>query len=233
MIGKILYILCGIVSHIVLQITANNNKVDSPCKLVNACLMRNQTEIGSGFSQTSDGDYHHKLTALVIDCDYYLQSAEVDTLESNTVSASANVTEQILGFVDDVPGVDMKIPQPLYRTLPDKTFNSELGEFLRRPTMIHEFTWTEGASIAGTTIDPWTLFLNNPTIKKKIDNYAYMRCNLKLKFVINASPFYYGALLMSYQPLSKFTPANILIGNDKELIPYSQRPNITLYPQNS
>jgi hypothetical protein len=162
-----------------------------------------------------------------------LQSAEVDTLENNTINASANVSEQILGFVDDVPGVDMNIPQPLYRTLPDKTFNSDLGEFLSRPTMIHEFTWNEGSAVTGTTIDPWTLFMNNATIKKKIDNYAYMRCNLKLKFVINASPFYYGALLMSYQPLSKFTPANILVGNDKELIPYSQRPNITLYPQNS
>jgi len=156
----------------------------------------------------------------------------MDTLEINTSSASNNTQEQILGFTDDQAGVDMDIAQPLSNTKPDKSVNADLGDFLKRPTLITEVTWTQGTTLPLDLIDPWSLFFNNPTIKKKLDNYAYIRCNLKVKFVINASPFYYGGILMTYQPLTAFNPSPILVGSDLELVPLSQRPNITLYPQN-
>jgi len=223
---------------------APNNKVGCPCKQANVQCVRNTLESGDGFPpkytcHCYDDITYTSLIDLIADeghsfCNLkcQIQSAEADTLDANATMASDSVQEQILGFIDDKPGVDMDIAQPLSRTKPDSSFNADLGDFLKRPTLIHEFSWTEGTSISLTTIDPWTLFFSNPTIVKKLDNYAFLRCNLKLKFVINASPFYYGGLLMSYQPLSAFNPAPIVTGSNLELISLSQRPNITLYPQN-
>jgi len=162
-----------------------------------------------------------------------IQSAEQDTLMVGSGTASSETVQQNLEFTDDQPGVDMEIPHALAHTNVDSSSNVELANFLKRPTRIHSFTWASGTSIIPTGIDPWTLYFNDTTIKKKLDNYAFMRANLKLKVVINASPFYYGAILFSYQPLKAFDPSFALPGGANELVPLSQRPNIWIYPQNS
>jgi hypothetical protein len=71
-------------------------------------------------------------------------------------------------------------------------------------------------------------------MKAKLDNYPFMRCDLHVKIQINASPFYYGALLISYEPLNGFfnsAPVSTSLGD--ELVSYSQRPHVWVYPQNS
>jgi hypothetical protein len=69
-------------------------------------------------------------------------------------------------------------------------------------------------------------------IKRKLDNYAFIKCNLKLKIIINASPFYYGVVLVSYKPLPEYNPSVTPSNSLFEFIPLSQRPHIYLYPQN-
>jgi hypothetical protein len=161
---------------------------------------------------------------------YVLQSGAVlDNMDSVAATSTQN---EVLGFQDDAGGVDMDIGQATKGLIVDKSHNSDLGKFLERPTLITTINWQEGTSKSYTTFDPWTLFLTNTSIAKKLDNYAYIKANLKLKFVINASPFYYGCLLVSYQPLDVYNPAPIVIYNDLELIPLSQRPHLYLYPQN-
>lgn len=108
-----------------------------------------------------------------------------------------------------------------------------LSEFLSRPTQIAQAYWSHQTSI-GNLIDvnPWHLFFNNAIIKRKIENYAFIRCNLKIKIVINASPFSYGAALASYRPLAGYWSDNvygILTLND--FILKSQRPHLWIYPQ--
>nr|ULF99945.1 MAG: hypothetical protein 2 [Marnaviridae sp.] len=65
-------------------------------------------------------------------------------------------------------------------------------------------------------------------------NYAWLKCDLKIKIMVNASPFYYGTTLVSYHPLPSFHTQSIT--NDtgtRYFIPYSQRPHIWIYPQNN
>jgi hypothetical protein len=103
-----------------------------------------------------------------------------------------------------------------------------LTGFLERPTLIQTVSWTE-AAFAELIIDPWTLFLSNSYIKNKIQNFAFLRGNLKVKIVMNSAPFYYGAMLVSYGP----TPNDILpLGtSSSRLVPLSQRPHMWVYPQ--
>lgn len=209
------------------------------------CTGLTSTQCGDGFSTKttalSDDKYEYislsELSKQVDPPKYYfncqIQSTETDNLADNTAMGSDNIQEQVTGFMDDEPGMEMDIGQSINILKVDKTINSDLSQFLSRPTRIHSFSWTEGTTIPFTAIDPWTLYFNNTIIRKKLDNYAFLKCNLNIKIIINASPFYYGALLFSYQPLSAFNPAPIVLSGGNELIPLSQRPHIYAYPQNS
>jgi len=164
------------------------------------------------------------------------------TLQSSAQDISApdegtNTTqEENVGFADDQEETVVDIPHDMGVFKPDSSQNVKLGSFLGRPVKIYAVDWQIGTSLtpAAHTFDPWYLFFNHTSIKKKLDNYYLVRCNLHLKFVINASPFYYGACLAAYQPLSSHFPGPIITtGFVRDLIPLSQRPHVYLYPQDS
>lgn len=159
-----------------------------------------------------------------------IQSSENDYLESNLSKTTGNDIQQNIEFSDENAGVELNIPAAIGYVKGDTSQNIELGDFLNRPVQIDSFSWTEGTSI-NRNIAPWDLFFNNARIRAKLDNYFLMRCNLKVKVVINASPFYYSGMCISYKPLTDFAVAPLTTG--AELIPRSQRPCVWIYPQNS
>lgn len=109
---------------------------------------------------------------------------------------------QVTQFTDIVaPETHDIVSTPSLLANGDMINQGELADFLRRPVLIDESTWTVGTTYASLGISPWVEFFNNPVIKKKIDNYAFINCTLKIKIMINSSPFLYGALVASYEPL--------------------------------
>lgn len=125
-----------------------------------------------------------------------------------------------------------------YNPIIDNTFyqnytaSEELGSFLSRPVLIKTVTVNE-LTDTSFNVAPWDAFFNDTRIKKKLDNYSLLSCNLNIKIIVNASPFYYGLFLVDYQPLTTFTPSTIksLATYSDDLIPRSQRPHLWLYPQ--
>jgi hypothetical protein len=115
----------------------------------------------------------------------------------------------------------------------DKSRNVELQEFLSRPVRIGTITWDETDAIGTiSTLTPWYLFFNDARIQRKLFNYAFIRCNLKVKILINASPFYYGSMICTYNPLPTWNSNRIITdANNGHLIPYSQRPHLWILPQ--
>lgn len=111
----------------------------------------------------------------------------------------------------------------------DLQSTARLGEFLSRPTLIYTIDWAIGGSV-DQAFDPWTLFLNHTSIKYKLNNFAFLRGNLKFKVVVSASPFYYGDLLCVYTPLPTYANSPVGFLAERQ-IPLSQRPNIHLLPQ--
>nr|UQB76034.1 nonstructural protein [Flumine marna-like virus 3] len=127
-----------------------------------------------------------------------------------------------------------------YNPIRDNTFydgysaDVALSSYLNRVALIRSYTWDEGSNF-NETFYPWADFFNSPAIKRKIDNYSLLSCNLHVKVMINASPFYYGLAYMSYLPLPIYVAENSLIEvpGGQHLVPFSQRPHVSLYPQNS
>lgn len=114
---------------------------------------------------------------------------------------------------------------------------AHLGEFFGRPTRIFSYTWTENGS-AGlkASFFPWRLFFQTASIRNKLQNFGLIRCKLKLKFTINASQFYYGAIGAFYHPLQGFLKDTT--GGSLNYVPgsqvlISQRPHVWLDPQST
>ncbi len=87
--------------------------------------------------------------------------------------------------------------------------NTELGQFLSRPTLVDTRTWSTSDAVgplSGNFIFIWHSLLSDPVIKRKIENYAFMKATLCVKMLINGTKFHYGSLRASYEPLAQGYP---------------------------
>lgn len=164
-----------------------------------------------------------------------LQSEEV--LLAPTIPQMAVDQEQTTGFVDANPGVEVgSSASPLDYELADAQTTADLASFLSRPVRVLTTTWTQGDPIgfkvSNNTV--WSNFANNASIARKINNFAFIRGTLKLKFVLNASPFLYGSMRAMYQPLANFKAFGANISSmPNQLIPISQMPGVWIDPAHS
>lgn len=162
---------------------------------------------------------------------YVLQSDDQEVMIGT--EATSDTTTSVVEFLDESPGSSWGIPHTDRLNLNDQQPQIELAQFLSRPVLIKTHVWNQTDSFKTTTTwDPWYLFFNSPPIKSKLNNYTYISCTLKLKFIINASPFYAGAMCFTYCPLVNLCGENIIADSaGGELILYSQRPKVWIFPQ--
>lgn len=107
----------------------------------------------------------------------------------------------------------------------------ELGEFLSRPVKVHTYTWAPETNIS-FTIDPWTLYLTQPEINKKLANYAYLRADMRIKVTVSGTPFHYGRAIAYYKPLH--TSDDVVSSHvDEEVMLGSQRQHFYINPTES
>jgi hypothetical protein len=161
-----------------------------------------------------------------------LQGDVIDTSEEVQSTSQQQTTE----FVSEVEEVreNLSLPPSYLMSLTDE--QSSLAGFLSRPHVIFTQEWAEGTSLIPTIslFYPWYLYLNRSTIKNKLEHYYLLRANLHLKLIVNASPFYYGAGLLSYAPMSNMEAAVVGgTGSTAYNVGYSQRPHINFYPQSN
>lgn len=165
-----------------------------------------------------------------------LQSEEIvkaaQTEPQTTTQDLVSFVEQEQQRVDDVTQATPELARDSAMDVGD------LQKFLERPVRILNRTWAESDTTGYvTSIYPWYEYLNSAFIKKKIDNYAWFRANLHLKVVVNASPFYYGLAMFSYNPLQDYNGAGAGASGDawyaNGFVQRSQRPHIMVLPQDS
>lgn len=159
-----------------------------------------------------------------------VQSDEFLTHTEKTGGTTNAVTTS---FCDEADGSIAGDNVPTTTNLSDGQGQIELATFLSRPVLIKTHVWAQTDSYTTTTTwDPWHLFFDSAPIKNKINNYAFVNCKLHLKFVINASPFYSGAMAFCYSPLMKLRGNTIITDSAGwELMEYSQQPKVWIYPQ--
>ncbi len=169
-----------------------------------------------------------------------VQSEEVVEDESTTGGGDPaivpdSLTSQNVTFTDNAKGEMFLAPRAAPGVaLVDGTQDLQLGSFIARPTLIHTYAWTtstSGATLA--TFKPWQLFLSSAAIRKKLDNFAFLRGTLHLKTVVNGTPFQYGSLRLCYSPLEGIVPEKLrtnAVSDNPYLVPYSQQPGYFITP---
>jgi hypothetical protein len=167
---------------------------------------------------------------------YVAQSEDTSVDVTGADSSVSETTNQTVSFLDEgiAYTVGSAAVSPPSATS-DALSGAELGSFLSRPSQIATFTWLESDAVpTARSFNVWQLFFSNPNIQAKLQNYAWLRCDLRVKIMLNASPFYYGAMMAAYQPLPNFTPSTIVVDSGTRfLMLHSQRPHAWLYPQNN
>jgi hypothetical protein len=155
--------------------------------------------------------------------DLQIQSEELED------GSAVMKNQENLTFAD--AGLTTSLKEHTISFKPDCDDSALLGNYLSRPVAISTYSWAEGDTFpVQTTFLPWQLFFNNVSVKKKLDNYARLRCKLHLKFVVNASPFYYGALRVCYCPIDGGL-RDVVESTQGDQIKFSQMPGDFLYPQ--
>jgi len=111
--------------------------------------------------------------------------------------------------------------------------DANLSQFLSRPIKIRSYQWTPSSTLF-QTFNPWDDYFSNSAVRDKIRNFRNLRCNIKVKFVINGNPFYYGRIICAYNP---FTLNDGVTRNrsfyEQDLVQLSQKPHIMLDPTTS
>ncbi len=173
----------------------------------------------------------------------HLQSADVadDELDHTEVKYQHESVSEVLTFVDSSTGLIDSVGSSV-STIANASASqgTDMQGFLSRPTLIDSRTWTTATAngVLGSSIEPWYQLLNSSVIVNKLKNYAFLRGNLCIKIVINATPFHFGLMRVAYEPsvnaantgdrTSKIrtnpTSSNPLI------VPYSQLPGAWVYP---
>lgn len=168
-----------------------------------------------------------------------IQSEDVeDDIHLADDQQGATTTSQNVSFKDAYKGSLYKQPKgsnPV--ALVDGTEDIRLGEFLSRPTKIGTFTWDQ-STLPGTqaSLSPWLAFFSNAQIKKKVDNFAFVRCRLHLKFVVNASPFLYGFAFVTYKPNEAYSWSPVRNNSTNgymQQIQHYQKPHVDILPGKS
>lgn len=190
---------------------------------------KQSVEVVAGSTTLSDGLMEAFLWS--INSKFQLQSNEYETTEAGGGSESHQTTD----FVDNAVGETVISTTPVNPIAKvDNTDDIRLGEFLSRPTLIDSFQWTD--ALVGTlmrTLQPWDLVMNNDRIRRKLDNYAFLRARLHVKVVTNGTPFQFGLARVCYTPMLGLIEDKIReppnpTGQTRVL--YSQQPGFFITP---
>lgn len=121
------------------------------------------------------------------------------------------------------------IAKPLYDGISEE---ADIKNYLSRKALIRTFTVDVGATL-GTVFSPWSDFLGNAAISRKLANYRLLKGDLILTFTIAGTPFHKGMFLASYRYLQEgdsdyvtMTATDISRGVD--IVRRSQRPHVYL-----
>jgi len=161
---------------------------------------------------------------------------QYDTLSvpSTTAEGTTDVVQQQVVFKNEPVSETIAAPSSKDEIADAMQIQQDVGNYLMRPQLIFSYAWVENtANGAKTDFAPWRLFFQNVNMQNKLAGFHLLRCKLKLKFLINGSPFYYGSLMATYTPLNGYRLDTAeATGVEMRLTATSQKPHVWLENQN-
>jgi hypothetical protein len=107
-----------------------------------------------------------------------------------------------------------------------------LEDYLSRPLEIATASIAPGTHLTFST-EIWDAFLDQPSVRAKLRNYAYIRGDMNVRITISGSPFHYAKVQLSYQPYGAYNESlnyfdGLLLGANRQqaLVYLSQSPNV-------
>jgi hypothetical protein len=79
--------------------------------------------------------------------------------------------------------------------------DADLQEYLRRPVKILDQSWTVTQGDLKVEIDPWTDFITDFNVQKRIEGYRMLQGNLHIRIAINGGPLFYAKAIAAYEPM--------------------------------
>lgn len=154
---------------------------------------------------------------------------EADVAEMKSGSVSASVKEDIENVLDISGDTTNTVTQSAVSIdVTDGGYYS-MDNFVHRPVTISTLTMAEGADLT-YSVNPWSAFFIEPSIRAKLRNFAYFRGDLVIKVTVSGTPFHYGRLQMSYKAMFPSNSAGAALSGlrstnlDAALTYFSQSP---------
>lgn len=152
----------------------------------------------------------------------------------SAMSGSSDQHQETVTFVNEPESVHVNMGTAATQIVKEMNMPQGIATYLSRPLLIESYSWVENTA-DGPKNDfyPWQAFFTNPKMADKLQGYSLLNAKLHLKFLINGSPFYYGAMMCNYTPLNGHRDdtarGGAFLGN--ELVLESQKPHIWLNNQ--
>lgn len=78
-------------------------------------------------------------------------------------------------------------------------------DYLARPVVIHSASHAVGTKVS-MIIPVWEYLTNEPSVRAKLRNFAYLRSKLHVRIAVSGTSFHAGRLMVSYQPFADWNP---------------------------
>ena len=156
------------------------------------------------------------------------------TADTSINSSPDDVKHQTMRFRDQFSGHtnDIETFVDPTRKLQDKN-DVPLSEFFARPVKVFEAQWNTNG-ILSAEFNPWRQFLTNKRVQNRLANFKLLRCNLRMKVVVNGNGFQYGRAIVAYWPMSGYDQLSTHTALDPiDLTQTSQLPHIFVDPTTS
>lgn len=219
--NKVVEAITGSIAHV-------TQKFDNLCNCCNNC--QNKESIDIIPHEYCMFCYRNSACTETCAKNFKLQSENIDN--TDTTGGTGNENFSTTYFIDSDIGELQKAENSINTMATvDSTEDLSLGEFLARPVTIDTFIWNTTDPLGLLrTIEPWRLLINTVAVKRKLENFAFMRAKMHIKVLINATPFQFGTLRVSYQPMDGFLTRKFRASATSNLIPLSQLPGFYVYP---
>lgn len=152
------------------------------------------------------------------------------TSPMNNDAPMSSTTSETMRFTDHASSVTNRSANPLESTFMLADTSDRVEGFFSRPQRIATYEWTPGLAFH-EELNPWTLYFSNDKVRERLSNFAWLRCTMHVRILINATKFYYGRMIASYTPmhlndnLTFFRP-----GIQEDFMEASQRPCVIMDP---
>lgn len=153
----------------------------------------------------------------------------IPTTNLINIQAVGSERQKNVQFAADTHSWHYEVPAERDSTFAVADTTDTIQDFMNRPVLVATGELPIGQDY-NIEFNPWKLFFENERVFEKLKNFRNLRCDLKIKLVVNGNPFYYGSYIMYYHPLHTFDTRTSNNNSLQGIIQYSQMPHVYIDP---